>query len=72
MAPRILEYLPDFKVGNISENDRIEEDEQKLTRKNKMIEKNNELKEEENILINKRKEEKKRMSCLKGLTVLTL
>ena len=47
VPPRILEDLPEFKVGKISEEEKIEEEKQRDERKNKMIKINNEIKEDE-------------------------
>ena len=47
IPPRILKDLPDFNIGKLNENDKIEEDKLIIERREKMMEKNEKIKEEE-------------------------
>ena len=54
IPPRILSDLPEFKVGKLNEDDKIEDDKMIKERRKKMMEKNEKIKEEEK----KKKEER--------------
>ena len=61
IPPRILDDLPDFNVGRISEEDKIIEEEQSQERKRIMNERNNDLIKAEEKMNRKRIEEEKEL-----------